>query len=469
VARSQAHWDELTHQAMVRSLAGSLALSNTAASIRVDTAVALAGPLSATGDALESGAISEANARLIARRTRDLGLDAALGVQYDVLDQAGALPPGRMDQLLRRAVAQRTALDQQAAHRRARRKRRITPLRPLAGGMASIEAIGPAEDMAVLHEAIKALGDAKRAQQDAAKTDAQRAAEAQAVRDAAHGRVDAPDLPDTIAALRFDALIDLACQALDRDDLPTRHGRRPSIQVVVPAATLLGIDEAPGEIDGYGPIDADTARALAFDPTATWHRLLTDPMDRVLEYGRTTYRPPQPLKDLVLARDRTCTGPGCRQPARECQIDHEIPYPRGATGASNNDAKCGLDHALKTAGLMSVLTDHATGDTRWTDRHGTTYVRPPETIPQAEVRDDDLLDLARALSDPVVRTETLAIRRALRTGRRTIARLRRDAPNLRGGRARREAYAAYAAMGLAYATAGLVAEPAEPDDDPPPF
>ena len=38
---------------------------------------------------------------------------------------------------------------------------------------------------------------------------------------------------------------------------------RPTVHVTVPVLTLLGLDEAPAELDGYGPIDPDTARALA--------------------------------------------------------------------------------------------------------------------------------------------------------------------------------------------------------------
>jgi hypothetical protein len=43
------------------------------------------------------------------------------------------------------------------------------------------------------------------------------------------------------------------------------------------------------------------ARRIAGDPTSTWPRLDTDPFGRLLDYGRTVYRPPQDLTDFVIA------------------------------------------------------------------------------------------------------------------------------------------------------------------------
>ena len=38
---------------------------------------------------------------------------------------------------------------------------------------------------------------------------------------------------------------------------------QPRINVTVPVLTLLGLDDEPADLEGYGPIDADTARRLA--------------------------------------------------------------------------------------------------------------------------------------------------------------------------------------------------------------
>jgi hypothetical protein len=88
--------------------------------------------------------------------------------------------------------------------------------------------------------------------------------------------------------LRADALVNAVLHGTD-GDLPTAQGHRPSIQVTVPLSTLTGRTEEPGWLDGYGPIPAGYARQLAHDPTATWRRLVTDPVSgQLLDYGTTS-------------------------------------------------------------------------------------------------------------------------------------------------------------------------------------
>src|SRR5215475_7245761 len=111
---------------------------------------------------------------------------------------------------------------------------------------------------------------------------------------------------------RADALVDVFARVLSDPSLPEQHGQRPAIQVTVQLSTLLGCDNQPAHLDGYGPITADMASRLASDESGTWRRLVTDDTGQLLAYGRTTYRPPANLADHVIARDRTCTFPGCR-------------------------------------------------------------------------------------------------------------------------------------------------------------
>jgi hypothetical protein len=63
---------------------------------------------------------------------------------------------------------------------------------------------------------------------------------------------------------------DVVCDLL----LGTPGNVQVQLQVTVPAAMLMRVDDQPGELAGYGPITPDLARALAGD--ATWRRLLTD-------------------------------------------------------------------------------------------------------------------------------------------------------------------------------------------------
>jgi Domain of unknown function (DUF222) len=176
---------------------------------------------------------------------------------------------------------------------------------------------------------------------------------------------------------RADALVEPADRASAGDRLPTQQGRRPSVQVTVAASTLLGLDDLPGALEGLGPVPTAIARALAYDPTGTWRRLVTDPVSgRLLDYGQTTYKPPQPLIDFVVARDRRCRFPRCNRPARRCHIDHQTPYPDGPTSACNCECLCEHHHRLKHEGEWTVTGDPA-GVLTWRSPTGHEYRSPP--------------------------------------------------------------------------------------------
>jgi hypothetical protein len=131
----------------------------------------------------------------------------------------------------------------------------------------------------------------------------------------------------------------------------SRSEIRAQVQVIIPLTTLLGMDDEPGELAGHGPVTAATARDLAFAAGSTWRRLIVDPVSGyLLDYGRTTYRPPGPLADHVRARDVTCRTPNCPRPAAKCHLDHVISWPAGVTSDVNLAAKCEHDHRLKHEG-----------------------------------------------------------------------------------------------------------------------
>jgi hypothetical protein len=154
------------------------------------------------------------------------------------------------------------------------------------------------------------------------------------------------------------------------------------VRVVVSADTLLGLDERPAELVGYGPITAAAARALAADGDATWRRILTDPASgAVLDVGHRRYRPPAAMAEHVLNRDLTCTFPGCRVPAQACDLDHVVPYdpldPDGRTAPDNLGPDCRHHHRIKHRPGWSVARD-PDGSLRWTTPSGRRYrtVRP---------------------------------------------------------------------------------------------
>ena len=113
-------------------------------------------------------------------------------------------------------------------------------------------------------------------------------------------------------------------------------GVRPELVVTVPVLSLLGQSDEPAELEGFGPIDLDTARMLAAH-APSFTRVLTHPeTGAVLSVGRHRYRIPDDLKRAVRLRDRTCRFPGCRRRARTCDIDHSRAWAHGGTSDACN-------------------------------------------------------------------------------------------------------------------------------------
>ncbi|WP_242504594.1 DUF222 domain-containing protein [Promicromonospora panici] len=195
---------------------------------------------------------------------------------------------------------------------------------------------------------------------------------------------------------------------------------RPVIRVTIPASTLLGLNDAPGDLTGYGPIPAETAAAIAQD--ATWQRLLTDPVTGILtDYSTTTYQPGTVLRAAVEARDKTCTFGWCDTTASQCDLDHIQPFNHDHnndqtttthththTNTNENTSKnrskdagqeqtrahnlhplCRKHHLLKTHAGWGIVRDPDTGITTWTTPTGRAYTRPP-TVLDTHIDLDDI-------------------------------------------------------------------------------
>ena len=163
---------------------------------------------------------------------------------------------------------------------------------------------------------------------------------------------------------RADALVAWALAALADPTLPKRHGRPVELHVVTDLPTMFGLAENPAELLGYGTIPGSVARILAGD--ANWRRLIVDPVTgHLLDYGHTVYRPPQELKNFLIARDKVCRFPGCSISAELCDHDHGCPYEkRGDTSSCNCHCLCRRHHLLKTTGGWS-LECHGDGSLTW--------------------------------------------------------------------------------------------------------
>ena len=339
-------------------VACALRLSGITAQRRLAVAETLTGPLRATLRLLDRGAISYLHALTLAEST--YGLDNAItaSVEDRALRRAPQQTLAQFKASVRGAVAAANPATIEAQREHAMTERCVC-ISPREDGMAELWALLPAEGAAALITAVDALACATPADDD-------RSADQR----------------------RADALVDLGIAALHDPLLPKAQGMRPAVQVTVALSTLLGLDDQPGELAGHGPIPAPVARRIAGDPSGTWRRLITDHTGRLLDYGTTIYRPPADLARHVMARDQTCTFPGCNRPAHRCDLDHQQPASAGgATSAENLAVLCRRHHRAKHVGGWRVVR-HETAS-HWTSPTGHRYRSRPPAYPTDRTRVSD--------------------------------------------------------------------------------
>jgi hypothetical protein len=188
-----------------------------------------------------------------------------------------------------------------------------------------------------------------------------------------------PDLR-TMDMKRADALSEIAGIAVSLSaDEAKSHRRSVSVNVTIDLPTLLGLKENPGQLAGYGVLPAQITRALASE--GKWRRFITDPnTGTLLDYGRDSYQPPQDLVDYLIARDRTCRFPGCRQSAARADIDHAEAWEDGGeTSAANLGALCRRHHRMKTHGGWK-LSSNEDGSCSWESPDGHRYFVPARPV-----------------------------------------------------------------------------------------
>lgn len=194
------------------------------------------------------------------------------------------------------------------------------------------------------------------------------------------------------------------------------------VHVIIPIDTLCGAGARPGEVPGFGPVPAPIARSLAARASGRrWCYTVTDATGRALAHGhmrasdesdgrrllaaiagrsavpvtdpvcphtvdgdefdkppKGPYRPRGSLRHLVETRDRTCRFPGCRRPARACDLDHTIPYESGGpTCACNLAPLCRRHHQLKQENGWTPVQAKA-GSLVWTTPSGRRYRVDPD-------------------------------------------------------------------------------------------
>jgi hypothetical protein len=265
-------------------------------------------------------------------------------------------PAARLKERLRR-TRERLQADTAVARRELAEQQRRVEVEPLADGEAALIIRGPAPAIVAIDHALTAAAVA------------------------AHGR---PGEDRAVGALRYDIAQDLLLEGIKQASsgdpdlrVPQRKGVLPHLYLTVPVLTMLGQGTEPATLEGYGPIDIETARRLAA-AAPSLVRILTHPLSGVrLAMDGTAYAVPPGLRRWLQVRDELCRGPGCRRPAHLCDIDHVKEWQHG--GGTNEDnlvALCRPDHLLKTFGLWKSQL-RADGVLIWTSPWGRTFPSEP--------------------------------------------------------------------------------------------
>lgn len=318
---------DMATRSFVAELATLLGRHEASASRLVAEAARLTGPRRATLAALEAGELSLTQVRSVLELTQGLPAEVADAVESEAVDGAAAagargVVTANADLRRRMRRVRERMHPESLGDRRARAaaERRVC-LEPAPDGMAWLSLFLEAERAVAIDARLGVL--AGREASDDGRTTAQRAA---------------------------DLAADLLLGGVLSDGERTRSGAagatgavRPCINVTVPVLTLLGRDDEPADLEGYGPIDADTARRLA-------------------------------------AHARRCGASSCtpRSAPRSADLDHTVDWARGgATSAANLAVLCRHHHRLKHESGWRVAQEPG-GVMRWTSPIGHVLRTLPE-------------------------------------------------------------------------------------------
>ncbi len=171
----------------------------------------------------------------------------------------------------------------------------------------------------------------------------------------AKARTDASSDTRTFEQRRADAFIAQMHGIVDGQSLSSRA----IIGITIPCTSLAGLSDEPGEsFDGSFALPADMVRELAAEPGTLFHRVITDPLGRILDITELGRFPSAKLRIAVEIRDGTCIFPTCTRPVMECDLDHQLPHPDGPTAGFNLRGLCRRHHRMKTASIVEPSKLH---------------------------------------------------------------------------------------------------------------
>jgi hypothetical protein len=354
-----------------RSVAAELALELSVTERRAGADIALAQSLTTrlpeTFAAFQRGEIDGFKARMVFEPTTALSDEMARQVDAVVAKRLGGKNPSSLRAAVNRVV-QKIDAEGYERRSRARRRERSVCLIHQDETMATLLCDLPVEQASTIYTSLDQHARQLRRRGD----------------------------ERTLEQLRADTLVD---RLLNRS--PGTSGIAPVIYVYIDLLTLAGLNENPAELAGNGTIPAWLGREIAADANSVWRRIITEPdTGQVLSVGRTRYRPPASLTDLVQARDRVCQHPGCHRPSQYSDIDHTHDFAKGGHTAENNlTPRCQNHHHLKDQPGWTYTTEPG-GEGTITTPSGRTFTTKPPPLHESRTRNPLAGNQSRRMPGP---------------------------------------------------------------------
>ena len=370
---------EVMQREFATEVACALRLADSAARQLMHESVRLAAELPATATALEAGVISYRHAQKLFDHAMSLPAEARAGFEESLLPYAMKLNAPKFETKARKL---RERLHPESITQRRRRSAadRCAWVEATRDGMAWVHLYLPAEDAAAIHQ---------RATEGAQKL----LAEENDERAASTADTDLSAEQRTLTQIRVDLMRDLLVYGVTPGGLC--EGITAQVAVTVPVLSLLGLSDEPATLEGFGPIDDDTAKRLVATATS-FTRILTHPeTGAIMSVGRERYAVPADLRRWLRVRDETCRFVGCSRAAANCDIDHTEDWADGGcTDAQNLAHLCRRHHRLKHESGWEV-EQGGDGVLEWTSPAGRIYSTEPDGIIGSRV-----VDTAESDADP---------------------------------------------------------------------
>jgi len=307
-------------------------------------------------------------ARLVARETMTLSMEAADFVDRQVAHVAHALTSHRVERIVTAAIAR---FDPERAAREAKQASDSRGVRVVQGhdnGVVHITIDCDAADGRAFDETVDDVADSL-------------------------GRLGDADRKQVRRSKAIGILADPQ-QALDLLCTPSTGGRAASgtralvrLHVHLSDAALRS-GAGVARVEGLGPVTLDVVRR--------WLGRTDVSMTPVLHAGSRiavdAYEIPDAMREGEIVSSPHCVFPWCNRESRDCDIDHTVPYldpgqggPPGQTTAANLGPLCRRHHRLKTHGRWK-LEQPVDGVFVWSSPHGRTYrVDQSGTVPLGDV------------------------------------------------------------------------------------